>query len=77
MTAILIATLINSVSVRATGSVATIFTFVKVFVVLGVGFCAFFFSDGSWLHYALSGQGGTCEITLHPHEADLEESARR
>ena len=61
VTAILIATLINSVSVRATGSVATMFTLIKVFVVLAVGFCAFLFSDGSWLHYALSGQGGACE----------------
>lgn len=59
--AILIATLINSVSVKATGSVAMLFTLVKVLVVLSVGLCAFFYSGGGWLHYALSGAGGECE----------------
>lgn len=34
---------------------------IKVFVVLAVGFCAFFFSNGDWAHYALSAQGGACE----------------
>jgi basic amino acid/polyamine antiporter, APA family len=61
VTAILIATLINSLSVKATGSVATLFTVIKVLVVLAVGFCAFFFSNGDWAHYALSAQGGACE----------------
>jgi basic amino acid/polyamine antiporter, APA family len=61
ITAILIATLINSVSVKATGSVATLFTVVKVLVVFAVGVCAFVFSRGDWLHYALSGAAGQCE----------------
>ena len=59
--AILIATLINSVSVRATGSAATLFTVVKVLLVFAVGCCAFFFSRGDWVHYAASGSGGACE----------------
>jgi basic amino acid/polyamine antiporter, APA family len=61
VTAILVATSINSVSVKATGSVATLFTAVKVLVVFAVGVCAFFFSRGDWLHYALSGAAGQCE----------------
>lgn len=61
ITAILIATLINSLSVKTTGSVATAFSVIKVLVVFAVGFCAFFFSKGDWLHYALSGAGGLCE----------------
>jgi basic amino acid/polyamine antiporter, APA family len=59
--AILIATVINSFSVKATGSVATLFTIVKVLIVFAVGFCAFFFSRGDWLRYALSGAGAACE----------------
>src|SRR5207253_2717427 len=59
--AIVIATLLNSFSVKATGWVATLFTAVKVLVVFAVGFCAFFFSRGDWLHYVLSGAGATCE----------------
>jgi APA family basic amino acid/polyamine antiporter len=61
LSAILIATLINSVSVKATGSAATLFTVIKVLLVMAVGFCAFFFSNGNWIHYALSGAGGACE----------------
>jgi basic amino acid/polyamine antiporter, APA family len=61
VTAILVATLINSVSVKATGSVATLFTIVKVLVVLAVGLCPFLFSNGDWLNYSLSGTGGNCE----------------
>jgi basic amino acid/polyamine antiporter, APA family len=61
VTAILIAALINSVSVKMTGSVAMMFTGIKVLLVIAVGSCAFFFSRGDWLHYALSGATGTCE----------------
>ena len=61
VTAIVLAAVINSVSVQATGTIATVFTAVKVWIVFAVGFCAFFFSHGDWLHYALSGAGGTCE----------------
>jgi APA family basic amino acid/polyamine antiporter len=61
VTAIVIATLINSISVRATGSVATMFTAIKVVLVCGVGLCAFLFSSGDWFHFAMSGAGGACE----------------
>ena len=61
VTAILIAMLINSVSVKASGSLATAFTAIKVLLVLAVGLCAFFFSNGSWLHYTLSGADGVCQ----------------
>jgi APA family basic amino acid/polyamine antiporter len=53
--------LINSVSVKATGSFATLFMVVKAVLVFAVGFCAFFFASGDWLHYSLSGGGGGCE----------------
>lgn len=59
--AILAATVINSISVKATGRIATIFTVVKVLLVLTVGLSAFVFSRGDWLHYTLSGAGGRCE----------------
>jgi basic amino acid/polyamine antiporter, APA family len=61
VTGIALATVLNSFSVRATGSVATGFTVVKVAVVFAVGVCAFLFSKGDWLHYAMSGAGGACE----------------
>ena len=32
----------------------------KVLVVFAVGACAFVFSSGNWLHYAMSGAAGTC-----------------
>jgi APA family basic amino acid/polyamine antiporter len=41
--------------------VATLFTLVKILLVLAVGLCAFCFSNGEWLHYAASGAGGECE----------------
>ena len=61
VTAILLATLLNCISAKATGGIATAFTVVKVMVVLAVGVCAFLFSGGDWLHYTLSGAGGACE----------------
>ncbi|MBL8210678.1 MAG: amino acid permease [Bryobacterales bacterium] len=61
ITGITLATLLNSYSVKATGSLATFFTVVKIVVVASVGICAFVFSSGNWLHYALSGAAGACE----------------
>ncbi|MEP7364328.1 MAG: amino acid permease [Acidobacteriota bacterium] len=60
VTGILLALLLNSYSVRATGSVAAGFTVVKVAVVFAVGVCAFLFSSGEWIHYGMSGVGGAC-----------------
>lgn len=59
--AILLATLLNCYSARATGGVAMGFTLVKILVVLAISACAFLFSNGNWLHYGLSGAGGACE----------------
>jgi APA family basic amino acid/polyamine antiporter len=61
VSALVLATVINSFSVKATGSVATFFTVVKVLIVFAVGACAFLFSSGNWLNYALSGAAGACE----------------
>src|SRR5688500_7737814 len=58
VSALVIAPLINSFSVKATGSVATFFTDVKVLSVCAVGVCAFLFSSSNWLNYALSGAAG-------------------
>lgn len=61
VTAILIATIINSFSVKATGDFAKLFTAIKALLVFAVGILAFLFSSGEWLHYGLSGAGGVCE----------------
>lgn len=59
--AIGLATMLNCYSARATGGVAMGFTLAKILVVLAISACAFVFSKGDWLHYALSGAGGACE----------------
>lgn len=58
---IVIFTTINCASVSVGGQIATYFTFVKIALVLLVGFGAFFLADGSFTNYALSSAGGTCE----------------
>ena len=60
VTAIVAATLANCVSARATGTIAAVFTVIKVALVAGVGVAVFVFSRGDWMHYAMSGMGGTC-----------------
>jgi APA family basic amino acid/polyamine antiporter len=54
-------TAVNLASVRANGSLATVVTGLKVALLIGIAGCAFFFGDGSWANYALSGADGTCE----------------
>jgi APA family basic amino acid/polyamine antiporter len=54
-------TLLTLASVRANGAFATFITVLKVLLVAGIGLAAFFFSDGSWSHFAASGAGGLCE----------------
>ena len=54
-------TALNLASVRANGSVAIIVAGLKVALLIGIAGCAFFFGDGSWANYALSGADGTCE----------------
>jgi APA family basic amino acid/polyamine antiporter len=54
-------TALNLASVRANASLLTVVTGLKVVLLIGIAGCAFFFGDGSWANYALSGAGGTCE----------------
>ena len=61
LAAITITTLINCAAVRVSGGVASILTGMKIVLLLGVGFGAFFFSDGNWGNLALANTGGTCE----------------
>ena len=56
-------------SVRANGFFATVVTALKVLLVAGVGMAAFWYSDGSWGHFAESGAAGSCEGV--PAEARL------
>ena len=59
--AIIITTLINCAAVSFSGGVASVLTGMKIVLLLGVGFGAFFYSDGNWSHLALANTGGTCE----------------
>jgi len=54
-------TVLNLASVRANGSLATVVTVLKVALLVAIAGCAFFFGDGSWANYALSGADGSCE----------------
>ena len=60
LSAIIITTLINCAAVRVSGGVASVLTGMKIVLLLGVGFGAFFYS-GDWGHLALANTGGTCE----------------
>lgn len=55
-----VATVLNTISVRSSGWIATAITATKVAMILGVGVGAFVLADGSWSHFAQSGAGGTC-----------------
>ena len=59
--AIIITTLINCAAVRVSGGVASVLTGLKVLLLLGVGFGAFFYSGGDWGNLSLANSGGTCE----------------
>ncbi len=59
--AIIITTLINCAAVSVSGGVASVLTGLKVLLLLGVGFCAFFYSGGDWGNLSLANTGGTCE----------------
>lgn len=61
LSAIIITTLINCAAVRVSGGVASILTGMKIVLLLGVGFGAFFYSGGDWGHLGLANSGGTCE----------------
>src|ERR1044071_3064679 len=59
--AIIITTLINCAAVRVSGGVASVLTGMKIVLLLGVGFGAFFYSGGNWGHLGLANSGGACE----------------
>ncbi len=61
ISAIAIATLINFATVAVSGGVAAFLTVIKIALVLGLGFGAFFFArGGDWAHFSLSNVGGAC-----------------
>jgi len=59
--AIVVTTLINCAAVNVSGGVASVLTGLKVLLLLGVGFGAFFYSGGDWSNLALANNGGLCE----------------
>ncbi len=61
LAAIIITTIINCAAVSFSGGVASILTGMKVLLLLGVGFGAFFYSGGDWGHLSQVNSGGTCE----------------
>jgi len=61
LAAIIITTLINCAAVRVSGGVASVLTGMKIILLLGVGFGAFFYSSGDWGHLNLVNNGGLCE----------------
>jgi APA family basic amino acid/polyamine antiporter len=61
LSAIIVTTLINCAAVRVSGGVASVLTGMKIVLLLGVGFGAFFYSGGDWGNLALANTGGNCE----------------
>jgi APA family basic amino acid/polyamine antiporter len=61
LSAIIITTLINCAAVRVSGGVASVLTGLKMVLLLGVGFGAFFYTGGDWGHLGLQNTGGACE----------------
>jgi APA family basic amino acid/polyamine antiporter len=61
LTAIIVTTLINCAAVRVSGGVASVLTGMKLVLLLGIGFGAFFYSGGDWGHLNMANAGGTCE----------------
>jgi APA family basic amino acid/polyamine antiporter len=61
LAAIIITTLINCAAVKVSGGVASVLTGMKIVLLLGVGFGAFFYSSGDWSHLGLANSGGLCE----------------
>ena len=61
LAAIIITTLINCAAVSVSGGVASVLTGMKIVLLLGVGFGAFFYSSGDWGHLTMANSGGLCE----------------
>ena len=60
LTTIAVTTLINCAAVSVSGHVASVITFLKVAIVLGVGIAAFFYQDGSFGHFGMASTA-SCE----------------
>jgi APA family basic amino acid/polyamine antiporter len=60
LSAIVVTTLINCAAVRVSGGVASVLTGMKVVLLVGIGFGAFFYSDGNWGNLGLA-SAGACE----------------
>lgn len=58
---IIVTTLINCAAVRVSGGVASVLTGMKIVLLLGIGFGAFFYSGGDWGNLGLANTGGLCE----------------
>jgi basic amino acid/polyamine antiporter, APA family len=58
---IIIVTTINCASVIVSGQLATMLTFVKIFLILLVGGGAFFLATGDFSHFSQIAEGGACE----------------
>src|SRR6185503_5316568 len=61
LSAIIVTTLINCAAVRVSGGVASVLTGMKLVLLLGIGFGAFFYSGGDWGHLGMANTGGACE----------------
>src|ERR671916_504133 len=60
--AIILFTIVNCAAVSVSGNIATVLTFVKIALVLGVGLGAFLLADGGgFSNFGLANAGGTCE----------------
>ena len=57
---VLIAAVVNSLAIGATGRIASVLTVIKICVVASVGVAAFVFAQGTWSYWTLTNQGGTC-----------------
>jgi len=60
LSAIVVTTAINCAAVRVSGGVASVLTGMKVVLLVGIGFGAFFYSDGNWGNLAMT-SAGACD----------------
>jgi APA family basic amino acid/polyamine antiporter len=58
---IIVFTALNCASVKSSGYIATFLTFVKIALIVFVGFGAFVFVTGDFSHFAMMNTNGTCE----------------
>lgn len=58
---IVIVTLLTLASMHSNGVLAAVITFLKIVLVAGIGIAAFFYGDGAWAHFGVSGAAAACE----------------